>query len=471
MCATPVKRKLAAILATDAVGYSRLMAADEEGTMKILAAHRAVIDGIIEFHEGRIVGTAGDSVLAEFASPVEAVRCAVEIQDALKTRNDSLAEAQRLQFRIGVNLGDVMEKGTDLLGDGVNIAARLETIAEPGGICVSSSVYDQIAGKLDLGFLDIGAQSLKNIDRPIHVYRVERKSRRAPGAGAAPRSRPTTGAWLASALAAIVVAAVLAWYFDLLPVLRQVERAGVPAPAADERAKMEADLAQARAEAEQAKQRAEAEAATAVQAKRDLEEQRAAETRARAETELARARAEAEGTRRKADAELARAAEARRAAEADAKAAAAAKPPEVPKTAPVVAPSAPVTAEAPRTRVETQAPTSVPLRRYEGTWRAVIACEPFEQAGPLTERLPVSVTDNAFVVERGVPGQPGSFWVRGVPDVDSRLQLLGSGIAGMPQYLGKRYSAVFDGKFEGDRYEGNGRLGPRKCVLTISRAQ
>jgi class 3 adenylate cyclase len=159
MCATPVRRKLAAILAADAVGYSRLMAANEEGTMKILAAHRAVIDGIIEFHEERIISTAGDSVLAEFGSPVEAVRCAVEVQDALKTRNDSLPEDQKLQFRIGVNLGDVMEKGADLLGDGVNVAARLESIAEPGGICVSSSIYDQISGKLDLGFANTGTTS------------------------------------------------------------------------------------------------------------------------------------------------------------------------------------------------------------------------------------------------------------------------------------------------------------------------
>ena len=132
MNATPVKRKLAAILATDAVGYSRMMAADEEGTMKVLSAHRSVIDGIIEFHEGRIINTAGDSVLAEFVSPTQAVRCAVEIQDALKTRNDSLPEAKRMLFRIGVNLGDVMVKGDDLLGDGVNVAARLEGIADPG---------------------------------------------------------------------------------------------------------------------------------------------------------------------------------------------------------------------------------------------------------------------------------------------------------------------------------------------------
>jgi hypothetical protein len=132
MTSPPVKRKLAAILAADAVGYSRAMASDEEGTVKVLNAHRAVIDGIIQFHEGRIVNTAGDSVLAEFASPTQAVRCAVEIQDALKTRNDSLPEDRRMQFRIGVNLGDVMVKGDDLLGDGVNVAARLESIAEPG---------------------------------------------------------------------------------------------------------------------------------------------------------------------------------------------------------------------------------------------------------------------------------------------------------------------------------------------------
>jgi class 3 adenylate cyclase/Skp family chaperone for outer membrane proteins len=450
MCATPLKRKLAAILAADAVGYSRLMAADEEGTMKILSAHRAVIDGIIEFHEGRIISTAGDSVLAEFGSPVEAVRCAVEIQEALKTRNDSLSEDQRLQFRIGVNLGDVMAKGEDLLGDGVNVAARLESIAEPGGICVSSSIYDQISGKLDLGFVDIGDQSLKNIQRPIHVYRVDRESRRASGSSATQASRPATATWLAGALAAIVVAAVLAWYFDFLSVTRQSERAGVPALAADERARMEADLAKARAEAEQAK--------------RALEEQRAAETRARAEAELARARAEAEGTRRKADAELARASEARRVAEADAKAAAAAKPPGVPKTAPV-------TAEAPRTRVETQTPTSIPSRRYEGTWRAVIACGAFEQAGPWTATLPISVSDNVFVVERGVPDKPGFIRLSGAPGKDGRLQLLGSGISSIPKYLGSRYAAAFDGKFEGERYEGDGRLGTRKCLLTISRAQ
>jgi len=167
-----VKRRLTCILAADAVGYSKQMGQDEEGTIHVLQAHRSVIDGIIAFHHGRIVSTAGDSVLAEFSSAVEAVRCAVEIQDALKTRNDSLPEHRKMLFRVGVNLGDVVINHDDILGDGVNVAARLESMAEPGGICIASSVYDQITGELDLGFQDIGQQNLKIISRPIHVYRV-----------------------------------------------------------------------------------------------------------------------------------------------------------------------------------------------------------------------------------------------------------------------------------------------------------
>ena len=172
MSSTPVKRKLSAILAADAVGYSRMMGANEEATLKTLSAHRAVIDGIIEFHDGRIVGTAGDSVLAEFGSPVEAVRCAVEIQDALKTRNDSLPEDRRLQFRVGVNLGDVMIKGDDLLGDGVNVAARLEGLADPGGICLSGDAYRQVRGKITAAFEDMGERTVKNLSEPLRVYRI-----------------------------------------------------------------------------------------------------------------------------------------------------------------------------------------------------------------------------------------------------------------------------------------------------------
>jgi class 3 adenylate cyclase len=383
MCATPVKRKLAAILATDAVGYSKLMSTDEEGTLKILAAHRAVIDGIIEFHEGRIINTAGDSVIAEFASPVEAVRCAVEIQDALKTRNDSLPEAQRMQFRIGVNLGDVMEKGNDLLGDGVNVAARLESIAEPGGICVSSSVYDQIAGKLDLGFVNIGTQSLKNIQRPIQVYRVERGGLRAPAPpapAAVPPSRSATVAWaVGGALASVLAVGVAAWYFGVLPGTR---------PSGE--AVADAELARARAEAERERRRAETAAVAAADARRAQEEKRAAESRARAEAELARARAEAEAARRKAAAELAAAAEARRAAEAAARAPAPQRrlPPAELSQRAAPPPAAPTP---PAPRLAARAPRALPAD-YSGSWAAQIACRAFGARPAFTSSIPVSVT-------------------------------------------------------------------------------
>lgn len=211
------KRRLTCILAADAVGYSKHMGQDEEGTIQVLSAHRAVIDGIIAFHQGRIVGTAGDSVLAEFSSAVGAVRCAVEIQDALKTRNDALPEQRKLLFRIGVNLGDVVVKDADILGDGVNVAARLESMAEPGGICIASSVYDQITGKLDLGFSDIGEQNLKNISRPVHVYRVS-GAKPVERVLIAPAPMPATPRplqpvlWaVAGALLATAVGAGIAW--------------------------------------------------------------------------------------------------------------------------------------------------------------------------------------------------------------------------------------------------------------------
>ncbi|MCE3249342.1 MAG: putative adenylate class-3/4/guanylyl cyclase, partial [Geminicoccaceae bacterium] len=145
-----VTRKLAVIVAADVAGYSRLMAADEEGTLATLNARRQVIDELIARHHGRIFTTAGDSVMAEFASAVEAVRCAAAIQQEIVRRNADLPEPRRMHFRVGVNLGDVMVGGDNLFGDGVNVAARLESVAEPGGICVSGAVYDQIRNKVDL---------------------------------------------------------------------------------------------------------------------------------------------------------------------------------------------------------------------------------------------------------------------------------------------------------------------------------
>ncbi|MBV8538913.1 MAG: adenylate/guanylate cyclase domain-containing protein [Alphaproteobacteria bacterium] len=183
MEAPPLERKLVAILAADVEGYSRLMGADEEGTLATLSAHRAIIDALIARHGGRICGTAGDSVLAEFASVFAAVECAVEIQRDLAEANQPLAEHRRMWFRIGINVGDVMVKQGDIFGDGVNIAARLEALAEPGGICISRGVRDQIRRKLPYGFDDLGEQSVKNIARPIRVFRLLVDGR-APEVGA-----------------------------------------------------------------------------------------------------------------------------------------------------------------------------------------------------------------------------------------------------------------------------------------------
>ncbi len=168
-----MERRLAAILAADVVGYSRLMGADEEATLATLNAYREVIDRLVMGLHGRVFGSAGDSVIAEFASPVEAVRCAVEIQQEIEARNANLAEDRRMRFRIGVNLGDVMAEGDNLFGDGVNVAARLESLAKPGGICVRRNVRNQVRDKLDLGFEDLGEVKVKNIARPIRIFYVK----------------------------------------------------------------------------------------------------------------------------------------------------------------------------------------------------------------------------------------------------------------------------------------------------------
>ena len=165
-----VTRKLAVILAADVAGYSRLMAVDEEGTLALLNARRQVIDELIARHHGRIFTTAGDSVMAEFASAVEAVRCAAAIQQETERRNADLPEPRRMRLRVGVNLGDVMVGGENLFGDGVNVAARLEGMAAPGGICISGAVYDQIRNKVELSFDDLGERSLKNIGYAVRVF-------------------------------------------------------------------------------------------------------------------------------------------------------------------------------------------------------------------------------------------------------------------------------------------------------------
>ena len=166
-------RRLAAILAADVAGYSRLMGADEEGTLERLKAlRRELVDPKIAEHNGRIVKTTGDGLLVEFPSVVDAVRCAVDVQQAMPERNMGVGEDRRVEWRIGVNLGDVIVEGDDIIGDGVNIAARLEGVAEPGGVCISEDAFRQVRGKIDAEFDDIGEQNLKNIARPLRLYRV-----------------------------------------------------------------------------------------------------------------------------------------------------------------------------------------------------------------------------------------------------------------------------------------------------------
>ena len=178
----PAVRRLAAILAADLVGYSRLMGLDEAGTAQALREHRAASDPIIAEHGGRIVKTTGDGVLIEFASVVGAVECALALQKLAEERNSDLPGERRMEWRVGVHLGDVLVEGDDILGDGVNISARLEGIAEPGGICISEDAYRQVRGKLEAAFVDIGEQSLKNIARLLRVYRVGSGSSAEPAA-------------------------------------------------------------------------------------------------------------------------------------------------------------------------------------------------------------------------------------------------------------------------------------------------
>src|SRR5271155_2547202 len=169
---TSVSRRLVAVFAADVEGYSRLMGADEVGTLKGLTERRSILDRIIGEHRGRIANTAGDSVLAEFGSAVDAVQCAVEAQAALADANSALAPDRRINFRIGVHIGDVMVRAGDLFGDGVNIAARLQTLAKPGGVCISGGTYDQVRKVLPITFVDLGLQQVKNIQDPLKAYQV-----------------------------------------------------------------------------------------------------------------------------------------------------------------------------------------------------------------------------------------------------------------------------------------------------------
>jgi class 3 adenylate cyclase len=214
--AQPIERRLATIMMADVAGYSRMMGENEERTVQVLRGHREIFDGLLKAHRGRVFNTAGDAILAEFPSAVEAVRCATEVQTALRTRNDHLPPDQRMWFRIGINLGDVIVQGEDLLGDGVNVAARIQTIAEPGGVCISGSVYDQIQNKLTLQIKQLGEKNFKNIAQPIRTFSIsDDADGAAPMAGARWRRlrKGPIVATIGVLIALIASAGVASWFY------------------------------------------------------------------------------------------------------------------------------------------------------------------------------------------------------------------------------------------------------------------
>jgi len=202
-----LERKLSTILSADVAEFSRLMGEDEEQTLRVFRGHKKVFESVVAMHNGRIFNTAGDAILAEFPSAVEAVRCATDIQAALRTRNDQLAPNRQVRFRIGINLGDILIQGQDLMGDGVNVAARLQTAAEPGGVCISGTVHDQIRNKLSMSFHSMGEMNFKNIAQPVRTFSITE----AEGSGPLPSRQPGVvvaggkARWIAAGAALAVV--------------------------------------------------------------------------------------------------------------------------------------------------------------------------------------------------------------------------------------------------------------------------
>lgn len=441
-----VKRRLTCILAADAVGYSKQMGQDEEGTIRVLSAHRAVIDGIIAFHQGRIVSTAGDSVLAEFGSAVEAVRCAVEIQDALRTRNDSLPADRKMLFRVGVNLGDVVVKNDDLLGDGVNVASRLETMAEPGGICIASSVYDQITGKLDLGFQDIGDQQLKNISRPIHVYRVSgavppfkvAQVQEPLLAAPLPARRPSVP-WSITAVLALLLGAVVwqAGWLRTAPTPQMMPATQMaPAPAAV--ATNDSALVEAR-----------------VQAQRLRDEAQAIRDQAKAELEKAKTQVAQAPVKPKAAPEGAAPVRA------------------VPAPSPVV-PAAPVKPSPPQATALLPA-EAAPSQLFDGNWDVSIHCPDHESgASGYVLDFTAKVRNGMLRGERGNPGEPGWISLSGEIGADGNAELMARGLTNDPKYTvnhsrqGAEYNYPVKAVFQGARGTGK-RQKLRVCDLSFNR--
>ncbi len=484
-----VKRRLTCILAADAVGYSKQMGQDEEGTIRVLAAHRSVIDGIIAFHHGRIVSTAGDSVLAEFGSAVEAVRCAVEIQEALKTRNDALPTQSKMLFRVGVNLGDVVVKNEDLLGDGVNVAARLETMAEPGGICIASSVYDQITGKLDLGFQDIGEQNLKNISRPVRVYRIFGSQPAVRLTTQIEATTPTRNGtarpfWMliASALVLLTIGAAISWWLlkpNPLPAPQMAQankiapesiNAGLgqatPGPSAPVASAVEsAALSRAMLEAQRLRNEAE------------ILKQQAASELASARAKVAKAPPKPGDVTPSASKAVGGATTGSTqlkppVADANATSMAGTKPVQLLADDATKAPTA-VTSTAAPAGTSVQSNTS--MGGFDGFWQVRIQCEPHRDGVQSYQMsLVAEVRDGYLRGESGQPGQPGWLLLTGPIGPHGRAQLNARGLTADPKFSvgkvqpGTPYNYPVMAEFEGSRGFGYRRK-LRPCNIDFKR--
>jgi class 3 adenylate cyclase len=306
--APALERRLATILSADVAGYSRMMGANEEATVQTLRGHRAVFESLLKQHRGRIFNTAGDAILAEFPSAVDAVRCATEIQTALQTRNEHLSPEQKLQFRMGINLGDVVvQDDGDLLGDGVNVASRIQTVAEPGGVCISGSVYDQIQNKLTLQFKPLGEQQFKNIGQPIRTFTITHGERGALPVGG---RRLNARAAAIAGVALITVAAIAGGGYALYH-STESSRA--------EQETLSAKVAAERAAIEEARRAAEEQSRRAVEAEMRAERERAAVEATRREIALQAQVQSAEEARRRAEADRKRLEDERQKTDADRK--------------------------------------------------------------------------------------------------------------------------------------------------------
>jgi len=324
----PLTRKLATILCADIAGYSQKMGADEERTVQVFRGHREVFESLVNLHQGRIFNTAGDALLVEFNSAVEAVRCATEIQSALSTRNAHLPPKERLQFRIGINVGDVIVQDQDLLGDGVNVAARIQAATEPGGICISGSVFDQIQNKLSLNFKPLGEQTYKNIAKPVRTYTI------AESGAITKQKKRLSWKVPAAVAAAILIAGAGYWGYrqitakrteqtkiesQLAAQLAEQKKASEQAQRAAEDAKRDAQLQVQRQAADDALRRAQEERNRLEQDRKRLEAEMRASAQAQRAAEDAKREAQLQAQRQAAEDALRRAQEERDRLEQDRK--------------------------------------------------------------------------------------------------------------------------------------------------------